>query len=143
VETLLHPATRQEYDDLIRKYEEASPEPRPKRPAREQWAIEREYGRVSVEIMNLHVKYANCRLKMLVGASVGAVAFAAHLIGYFTTLFDSLPVTFLFTYFFSLAGAGLAVMGLSDFLRRGQYRRRIEELEQRDFLRERMYEAYG
>src|SRR5688500_16865922 len=51
-ETLLNPETRKEYDGLIKKYEDA-PEPRPRRRAHEQNAIEREYAQVSVEIMNL------------------------------------------------------------------------------------------
>src|SRR5262245_31460082 len=49
VETLLNPTTRKEYDDLVKKYEEA-PLVAPRRPAREQNAIEREYAQVSVEI---------------------------------------------------------------------------------------------
>src|SRR3954463_7118189 len=45
VETLLNPATRQEYDDLVKKYEEMPPvEARPRRRPREQNAIEREYA---------------------------------------------------------------------------------------------------
>src|SRR4051794_21905820 len=62
VETLLNPATRQEYDGIVKKYEEAPVVTRPRRAAREQNAIEREYAQVSVEIMNLAGKYSNCRL---------------------------------------------------------------------------------
>ena len=143
VETLLDPNTRKEYDGLVRKYEQA-PLVRPlKRPPREQNAIEREYAQVSVEIMNLSGKYANCRLKIAIGASIGIVASALHLLAYFTQIFDGSPMTFAFTYFFSLIGGVMTVFGISDYLGRGQYRRRIDELEQRrTFLRQRMYEAY-
>src|SRR5215510_10189362 len=48
-ETLLNPATRQEYDDLVKKYESMPVVTRPQRPRREQNAIEREYAQVSVE----------------------------------------------------------------------------------------------
>ncbi len=45
--------------------------------------------------------------------------------------------------FFSLIGGVMTIIGISDYLGRGQYRRRIKELEQRrQFLRERMFEAY-
>src|SRR5438034_8688554 len=68
METLLNPATRREYDELIKKYEEALPvTARPRRRPHEQNAIEREYAQVSVEIMNLAGKYSNCRLKMMIG----------------------------------------------------------------------------
>src|SRR5262245_1957348 len=62
VETLLNPSTRKEYDGLVHKYEEMPLVQTPKRPAREQNAIVREYAHVSVEIMNLVGKYSNCRL---------------------------------------------------------------------------------
>ncbi len=143
VETLLNPNTRKEYDDLVKKYEEAPLAAPPRRPAREQNALEREYAKVSVEIMNLSVKYANCRLKIVIGASIGSVSSALHLLAYLTTIFDASPMTFAFTYFFSLIGGVMTVLGISDYLGRGQYRRRIDELEQRRaFLRQRMYEAY-
>src|SRR6185369_3280617 len=49
VETLLNPATRREYDDLVQKYEMMPIEPaRPRRRRHEQDAIEREYAQVSV-----------------------------------------------------------------------------------------------
>ena len=52
-------------------------------------------------------------------------------------------MAFAFTYFFSLIGGVMTVIAISDYLGRGQYRRRINELEQRRaFLRQRMYEAY-
>src|SRR5262249_22019418 len=69
VETLFNPATRREYDDLVKKYEETPVHyVRPRRRPHEQNAIEREYAQVSVEIMNLAGKYSNCRLKMMIGA---------------------------------------------------------------------------
>src|ERR1041385_3937564 len=50
-QTLLDPATRQEYDDLVKMYESMFLAPRLPRSRREQHAIEREYAQVSVEIM--------------------------------------------------------------------------------------------
>src|SRR6266536_4040690 len=48
METLLNPATRREYDDLVKKYEQMPPlDARPRRRPREQNAIEREYAQVS------------------------------------------------------------------------------------------------
>src|SRR5881409_4240703 len=79
VETLLNPATRREYDDLVKKYEERPVVSRPPRPRREQAAIEREYAQVSVEIMNLAGKYSNCRLKMMIGSIGGGLAAMIHL----------------------------------------------------------------
>src|SRR4029079_9186150 len=86
VETLLNPDSRKEYDGLVRKYEEM-PVPSLKRPVREQTAIEREYAHVSVEILNLSGKYANCRLKMAIGATIGSVASALHVLAYSTQIF--------------------------------------------------------
>jgi curved DNA-binding protein CbpA len=146
VETLLNASTRQEYDDLVKKYEEAPPvAPRPRRHPREQNAIEREYAQVSVEIMNLAGKYSNCRLKMIIGAAVGGIAAIMHLSAYFvpTDIIRDFPITFAFTYFFALIGAVMLLFGMSDYLGRGQYRRRIRELERRrSQLRERMYEVF-
>jgi len=144
VQTLLNPESRKEYDGLVKKYE-AMPlrGPSLKRPMREQTAIEREYAQVSVEILNLSGKYANCRLKMVIGAAIGSVASTLHVLAYFTQIFDGAPMAFAFTYFFSLIGGVMTVIAISDYLGRGQYRRRINELEQRRaFLRQRMYEAY-
>jgi curved DNA-binding protein CbpA len=147
VDTLLNPATRREYDDLVRKYEEMpTASPRPRRRPREQNAIEREYAQVSVEIMNLAGKYSNCRLKMMVGSIIGGLGGITHLIGYFfpKDFFEDFPIIFAFTYFFVLIGAVMLVIGISDFLGRGQYRRRIRELEKRrSHLRERMYEVFA
>ena len=146
VETLLNPATRREYDELVKKYEEAPLQhTRLRRRPHEQNAIEREYAQVSVEIMNLAGKYSNCRLKMMIGAIIGSVAAMLHLFAYFvqSDLFQDFPITFAFTYFFTLIGGVMLIIGISDYLGRGQYRRRIHELEQRrSHLRERMYEAY-
>src|SRR5262249_16766010 len=145
-ETLLNPTTRREYDDLIKKYEEMPPVMRPRRRPHEQNAIEREYAQVSVEIMNLAGKYSNCRLKMMIGAMVGGLGAIVHLLGYFvpSDIFQDFPITFAFTYFFALIGAIMLIIGMSDYLGRGQYRRRIRELEQRrSHLRERMYEVYA
>src|SRR5436190_1625689 len=146
METLLNPATRREYDDLVKKYEEMPLETRPRRRPREQNAIEREYAQVSVEIMNLVGKYANCRLKMIIGGIIGIPAALVQLVSYFlpSDVFQDFPLIFAFTYFFTLIGAIMLIIGISDYLGRGQYRRRIRELEQRRLhLRERMYEAFA
>src|SRR5262245_51456945 len=145
VETLLDPATRREYDDLVKRYEEMPLPVRPRRRPHEQNAIEREYAQVSVEIMNLAGKYSNCRLKMMIGAIVGSIAAILHLSTYFmpTDIFQDFPVIFAFTYFFTLIGAIMLIIGIADYLGRGQYSRRIHELEQRrSQLRARMYEAF-
>ena len=147
METLLNPATRREYDDLVKKYEESPPLiERPRRRVHEQNAIEREYAQVSVEIMNLAGKYSNCRLKMMIGAIIGSLAALMHLSAYFVPadIFQDFPITFAFTYFFTLIGGVMLIIGISDYLGRGQYRRRIHELEQRrSHLRERMYEVFA
>src|SRR5207253_10730801 len=107
VETLLNPTTRSEYDDLVKKYEEApATVALPRRRPHEQNAIEREYAQVSVEIMNLAGKYSNCRLKMMVGAIIGSLAAVMHLSAYFvpSDIFEDFPITFAFTYFFTLIG---------------------------------------
>jgi len=65
--------------------------------------------------------------------------------GYFvgSFVFEEFPVIFAFTYFFTLIGGVMMIMGMTDYLGRGQYRRRIHELEQRrSHLRERMYEVF-
>src|SRR5262250_3068633 len=101
LETLLNPVTRREYDDLVKKYEEApATVVRPRRRPHEQNAIEREYAQVSVEIMNLAGKYSNCRLKMMIGAIIGSIAAVMHLSAYFvpTDIFQDFPITFAFTY---------------------------------------------
>ncbi len=147
METLLNPTTRKEYDELVKKYEETPVMAGPRRRPREQHAIEREYAQVSVEIMNLSGKYSNCRLKMVIGAMIGGVAALMHLAAYFGPfgeVFEDFPMTFAFTYFFTLIGGVMTIIGISDYLGRGQYRRRIHELEQRrSHLRERMYEVFA
>ena len=146
VETLLHSGTRREYDDLVKKYEETPVFSRPQRSRREQNAIEHEYAQVSVEIMNLAGKYSNCRLKMMIGAIVGSVAAVMHLAAYFVPadIFKDFNIIFAFTYFFTLIGGVMLVIGMSDYLGRGQYRSRIHELEQRrSHLRARMYEIFA
>ena len=147
METLLNPATRKEYDDLVKKYEEMPLVAPPRRRPREQHAIEREYAQVSVEIMNLAGKYSNCRLKIVIGALIGSIAALMHLAAYFGPfgdIFEENPMTFAFTYFFTLIGGVMTIIGISDYLGRSQYRRRIHELERRrSHLRERMYEVFA
>jgi curved DNA-binding protein CbpA len=146
VATLLNPETRKEYDDLVKQYEAMPVTARRRRSAHEQHAIEREYAQVSVEIMNLAGKYSNCRLKMMIGSIVGSVAALMHLSAYFSPfgdIFIDFPMTFAFTYFIALIGGMMMVFGISDYLGRNQYQRRIDELqERRAFLRQRMYEAF-
>src|SRR3989449_1033727 len=146
VDTLLNPATRKEYDGLVKKYEEMFLVARPRRRPHEQNALEREYAQVSVEIMNLAGKYANCRLKMMIGAIVGSLAAMMHSTAYFVPadIIQDFNITFAFTYFFTLIGGVMLIIGMSDYLGRGQYRRRIHELEERrSQLRARMYEAFA
>ena len=143
-ETLTNAETRKEYDDLVEKYESAPPGGVARYPARERNAIVQEYAAVSVEIMSLSGKYANCRLRMVIGASVGSAASIIHLLGTFTNLLNPYPVVFAFSYFFTLIGAGMTAFAIVDYFGRGEYRRRINELEERRaFLRQRMYEAYA
>jgi curved DNA-binding protein CbpA len=146
VATLLDPATRREYDDLVKKYEEMPILVRPQRTRREQNAIEREYAQVSVEIMNLAGKYSNCRLKMMIGAIIASIAAIMHLSSYLlpSDMFQDFNITFAFTYFFTLIGGVMLIIGMSDYLGRGQYHRRIQELEERrSHLRARMYEIFA
>ena len=146
VETLLNPTTRKEYDEIVRKYEETPVVIRPRRAPREQNALEREYAQVSVEIMNLAGKYSNCRLKMMIGSIIGGVAAIIYLAAsYFPPVMnyaEDFPMTYAFSYFLTIIGGVMIVIGMSDYLGRGQYRRRIRELEERrSHLRQRMYEA--
>jgi len=143
-ETLTNSKTRKEYDDLVEKYESMPAEAPVRRAPREQNAMVREYAAVTVEIMNLAGKYANCRLRMSIGASIGSVAAILHLIGTLTTLMNPYPVIFAFSYFFTLIGGGMTVFAIADYFGRSEYRRRINELEERRaLLRQRMYEAYA
>jgi hypothetical protein len=66
------------------------------------------------------------------------------LIGTFTTLLVPYPIVFAFSYFFTLIGGGMTLFAIADYFGRTQYRKRINELEERRaFLRQRMYEAYA
>src|SRR5437763_2222320 len=116
VETLLNPATRREYDDLVKKYEETPVVSAPRRRPHEQNAIEREYAQVSVEIMNLAGKYSNCRLKMMIGAIIGSLAAVMHLSAYFvpSDIFEDFPLIFAFIYFFALIGCVLLIICILD-----------------------------
>ena len=143
-DTLTNSTTRKEYDALVEKYESMPLEAPVRRPWRERNAIVREYAAVSVEIMNLSGKYANCRLRMTIGALVGSFAAIILLVGRFTTLMNPYPVVFAFAYFFNLIGLGMTVFALMDYFGRSQFRQRIKELEaRRAVLRQRMYEAYA
>jgi len=147
METLLNPATRQEYDALVQKYErEPATIHRPRWRPHEQNAVAREYAQVSVEIMNLAGKYSNCRLKMMIGAIVASLAALVHISSYFlpVDIFEDFPIVFAFTYFFTLIGAVMLIIGIADYLGRGEYRKRIRELElRRSQLRDRMYEVFA
>src|SRR5437764_9656745 len=123
METLLNPATRREYDDLVKKYEDTPvQQARPRRRPHEQNAIEREYAQVSVEIMNLAGKYSNCRLKMMIGAIIGRIAAVMHLTAYFVPpdIFQDFNITFAFTYFFTLIVGLMLIIVIAEYLVRGQ-----------------------
>jgi curved DNA-binding protein CbpA len=142
-ETLMNHKTREEYDEIVRKYEQAPPATHSRRAEREKNALASEYALVSVEIMNLSGKYLNCRIKMCIGAAVGSAGSIIHLLGYFTKLIEPFPIAFFFSYFFALMGGVMMIMGIADYYGRGQYKRRIDELEERrSVLRRRMFEAY-
>jgi len=99
-----------------------------------------------VEIMNLAGKYSNCRLKMMIGAIVASLAALVHISSYFlpVDIFEDFPIVFAFTYFFTLIGAVMLIIGIADYLGRGEYRKRIRELElRRSQLRDRMYEVFA
>ena len=143
-ETLTNPSSRKEYDELVKKYESLPDRPPRYRAPREQNAIAREYAAVSVEIMNLAGKYSNCRLRMVIGASIGSAAAIIHLVGVLTPLLNPYPVLFAFSYFFTLMGGGMTLFALYDYFGRGEYRRRITELEERrSVLRQRLFEAFA
>ena len=138
VETLLNSSTRAEYDGLIAKYQAMADQPR--RTARQEYALQREYARISVEIMNLSGKYSNCRLKMLIGGLLASVSILAVVTG---RAFGIEDIYLDFVRFFVLVGAIIAGIGLSDLVSRNHYRRRIEELESRQsHLRRRIYETW-
>ena len=142
-ETLMNSKTRQEYDDIVRRYETEPHAKNSRRAEREENAVAREYALVSIEIMNLSGKFLNCRIKMGLGAAVGSGGSIVHLLGYFTKWIEPFPIMFFFSYFFALMGGVMMVMGIIDYYGRGQYKRRIDELEERrSVLRRRMFEAY-
>jgi len=146
VQTLLSSKTRKEYDELVEKYEREPDVARPRRAPREQYAIEREYALVTVEIMTLSGKFSNCRLRMAIGAMIGGIAAIIYLLStYFPPvmrMMEDVPMTYAFSYFFALIGGMMIVFGMSDYFGRGQYTRRIRELEERQtYLRKRMFEA--
>jgi curved DNA-binding protein CbpA len=142
VETLLNAKTRAEYNELVVKYERLAAQPR--RTERQEYALHREYAQVSVEIMNLSGKYFNCRLKMLIGGGVSITALVAVVVlSSFSDGSDIAEFYLAFGRFIVLVGAIMAAIGLSDYLGRGHYQKRIDELESRRFtLRRRMYEAW-
>ena len=142
VETLLNSETRAEYDDLVDKYERGFYR-RPRRTPRQEYALQREYARIGVEIMNLRGRYSNCRLKMVIG---GVVFVFSVIVGVAMTMIVTGSVAYFyisFARFFALVGAMMVFMGSYDYVRRGRYRKDIRELEARQFdLRRRMYEAW-
>ena len=142
VDTLLDSETRAEYDQLVEKYERGLSD-RPRRTSRQEYALQREHARISVEIMNLGVKYSNCRLKMMFGSLVSGFSLLVLFVAEFTSV-GSLMSEFLLAFirFFVLIGLVMAIIGLSDFVGRRHIRRRIAELEVRlSELRRRMYET--
>jgi molecular chaperone DnaJ len=140
VETLLDGKTRKEYDELIRKYELGLD--RPRRTARQEDALHREYARVSVEIINLGEKYSNCRLKIAIGGSVSVLAIIVVIAAAAASVES--PLLLAFGRFVALVGAIMAGLGLSDYVGRGHYRTRIDELEtRRSDLRRRMFEVWS
>lgn len=139
VETLLDGKSRNQYDELVGKYEREGPN-RPRRTRRQVDALHREFARVSVEIMNLSGKYSNCRLKMMIGGCVAVISIGLIAVG---TGFRIQDIYLDFIRFFALVGAITTGIGLSDLVNRKHYRRRIEELRSRQSqLRRRMYESW-
>jgi curved DNA-binding protein CbpA len=139
VDTLLDPASRREYDRLVRKYERDLAPRKPRRTRRQMDALQQELARVSVEIMNLAGKYSNCRLKMLVGIVVALASVGIVAVGTWLSVED---IYLDFIRFFVLVGAITAGIGLSDLIGRKHCRNRIRELEFRQAeLRRRLYES--
>ena len=140
-ETLLNKVTRAEYDDLISKYERGLFR-KAKRTADQEYALHREYARVSVEIMNLNGKYSNCRLKMMLGGVVSVLSLVALVL---VSMAAGARFTLIaaFSRFFMLIGIMMTGIGFSDYLGRGHYRQKIRELEtRRSNLRRMIYEAW-
>ena len=97
---------------------------------------------MSVEIINLGEKYSNCRLKMLIGGTVCILALLALIAFRLFEIESTLAVAT--GQFLSLVGLIMAGLGVSDFLGRGHYRTRIDELEsRRSDLRRRMFEVWS
>ena len=143
LETLLNADSRSEYDGLVAKAERGLLD-RPRRTARQEYALQREYAQVSVEIINLSGKYSNCRVKMIIGGCVCVASLIGLLILSLLNLGPFIANFYMsFARFLALVGAIIAGMGVSDYVGRGHYRKRIRELEERQsHLRQRMYEAW-
>lgn len=140
LETLLDETTRREYNALVEKYQQRLN--RPRRTERQEYALHREYARVSVEIMNLGEKYSNCRLKIFIGGGVSLFAILS-LIGFRVVAVNS-TLLVAFGQFLTLVGLIMACLGVSDYLGRGHYRTRIDELEsRRSDLKRRMFEVWS
>ena len=143
VETLLNSKTRAEYDALIEKYQRKFTHRKHRRTPRQEYALQREHARISVEIMNLNGKYSNCRLKILIGSVASTVSLLAVVA--MSRFLAPSAVTFFymaFGRFFALIGAMMALMGLFDYIRRERYQNRIDELEsRRTDLKRRIYEV--
>lgn len=143
VETLLDDGARQEYDQLVDKYEhehENEPVMNPLRTKRQVDALHQEFARVSVEIMNLSGKYSNCRVKILIGTIAAIVSGVMVVVGMALSVQD---IYLNFVGFPGMVGLIVAGMGVSDLIGRNRYRKRIQELEYRQSeLRRRMYESW-
>lgn len=139
VETLLDPEARAEYDGLINRYEHRR-RFGPPLSFRQEYALQREYARISVEIMNLNGRYSNWSLKMAAGGGVCVSSLVA--VG-FGTLMSAGQIYMSFGWFGAMVGSIVAAMGLSDRVGQGYYRRRIEELQsRRTDLRRKMYQLW-
>lgn len=140
VETLLDSKARLEYHEILEEYRKGLA--RPRRTARQEYALQREYARVSVEIINLGEKYSNCRLKVLIGGTVCILAVLGLIAFRLFEIRSTLAIAL--AQFVTLVGLIMAGLGVSDFLGRGHYRMRIDELEsRRSDLRRRMFEVWS
>ena len=138
VDTLLDDDARKEYDGLVAEHERGQVL-KPRRTRRQADALHKEFARVSVEIMNLSGKYSNCRLKILIGSVAATVSILMVVLG---TALSVQDIYLNFLGFPGLVGLIVAGMGVSDFVGRNRYRKRIQELESRQsVLRRRMYES--
>ncbi len=140
LDTLTDDTTRREYDELIDKAQRGLDHPR--RTERQEYALHREYARVSVEIINLAEKYSNCRLKILIGGSTVVAGILSLVIFELVGITSTLLIAF--GEFLPLVGLIMAAFGASDYLGRGHYRARIDELEsRRSDLKRRMFEVWS